>query len=383
MRYLFKDIPEELWRDYRWQIQNRIKDPQTLGKYLKLIPEEIEGFKKTSGKYPFAITPYYLSLINPEDPNDPIRLQAIPRSLEMDPVIQKDGDPNPFKEETLIPGLTHRYPDRVLMSVTTFCPVYCRHCMRKRIFEQGERSRTQSEILEMISYIKRTPSVREVILSGGEPFSISTEKLEFILRELRQIKHVEIIRIGTRMPVLAPQRFLDREVLDVLEKFQPIWISTHFNHPNEISDLSEEAVENILQTGTPVLNQTVLLKGVNDDPETILKLMRKLTAMKVKPQYLFHCDPVKGAMHFRTTLEKGLEIITYLRGKIGGYGIPTYAVDLPGGKGKVPILPEYFRKISENTYSFMTFTGDEVLYSIYEHSPQNPTGSPQRYSRSS
>ncbi len=383
MRYLFKDIPEELWRDYRWQIQNRIKDPQTLGKYLKLIPEEIEGFKKTSGKYPFAITPYYLSLINPEDPNDPIRLQAIPRSLEMDPVIQKDGDPNPFKEETLIPGLTHRYPDRVLMSVTTFCPVYCRHCMRKRIFEQGERSRTQSEILEMISYIKRTPSVREVILSGGEPFSISTEKLEFILRELRQIKHVEIIRIGTRMPVLAPQRFLDREVLDVLEKFQPIWISTHFNHPNEISDLSEEAVENILQTGTPVLNQTVLLKGVNDDPETILKLMRKLTAMKVKPQYLFHCDPVKGAMHFRTTLEKGLEIITYLRGKIGGYGIPTYAVDLPGGKGKVPILPEYFRKISESTYSFMTFTGDEVLYSIYEHSPQNPTGSPQRYSRSS
>ena len=383
MRYLFKDIPEELWRDYRWQIQNRIKDPQTLGKYLKLIPEEIEGFKKTSGKYPFAITPYYLSLINPEDPNDPIRLQAIPRSLEMDPVIQKDGDPNPFKEETLIPGLTHRYPDRVLMSVTTFCPVYCRHCMRKRIFEQGERSRTQSEILEMISYIKRTPSVREVILSGGEPFSISTEKLEFILRELRQIKHVEIIRIGTRMPVLAPQRFLDREVLDVLEKFQPIWISTHFNHPNEISDLSKEAVENILQTGTPVLNQTVLLKGVNDDPETILKLMRKLTAMKVKPQYLFHCDPVKGAMHFRTTLEKGLEIITYLRGKIGGYGIPTYAVDLPGGKGKVPILPEYFRKISENTYSFMTFTGDEVLYSIYEHSPQNPTGSPQRYPRSS
>ena len=383
MRYLFKDIPEELWRDYRWQIQNRIKDPQTLGKYLKLIPEEIEGFKKTSGKYPFAITPYYLSLINPEDPNDPIRLQAIPRSLEMDPVIQKDGDPNPFREETLIPGLTHRYPDRVLLSVTTFCPVYCRHCMRKRIFEEGERSRTRNEIIRMISYIKQTPSVREVILSGGEPFSLSTEKLEFILKEVRQIKQVEIIRIGTRMPVLAPQRFFDRQVLKILEKFQPIWISTHFNHPNEITDLSKEAVENILRTGTPVLNQTVLLKGVNDDPETILRLMRKLTAIKVKPQYLFHCDPVLGSMHFRTTLEKGLEIITYLRGKIGGYGIPTYAVDLPGGKGKVPILPEYFRKISDDTYSFVTFMGEEVLYSIYEHSSQIPSGSTQRHTRSS
>ena len=379
MRYFFNDVPEELWRDYRWQIQNRIKDAETIGKYLELLPEEIEGFRKTRGKYPFAITPYYLSLINPEDPNDPIRIQALPRSVEMDQQVQRDGDPNPFKEETLIPGLTHRYPDRVLMSLTTFCPVYCRHCMRKRIFEEGERSRTQNEILQMVTYIKQTPSVREVILSGGEPLSLSTKKLEFILREIRKIKHVEIIRIGTRMPVLVPQRFLDRELLEILERYQPIWISTHFNHPNEITNLSREAIDNILRSGTPVLNQTVLLKGVNDEPETILSLMRMLTTIKVKPQYLFHCDPVKGAMHFRTTLEKGLEIITYLRGKIGGYGIPTYAVDLPGGKGKVPILPEYFRKISKDTYSFLSFAGEEVLYSIYEHSSQTPAGSPQEH----
>ncbi len=375
MRDFFNNVPEELWLDYRWQIQHRIKDLKTIGKYLKLLPEEIEGFKETRGRYPFAITPYYLSLINPEDPEDPIRLQAIPRSVEMDPEAQRDGDPNPFREETILPGLTHRYPDRVLMSLTTFCPVYCRHCMRKRIFGDGERSRTQNEILQMLNYIKETPSIREVILSGGEPLSLSNRKLEFIFSEIRKIKHVEIIRIGTRMPVLTPQRFFDKNLLEILERYQPIWISTHFNHPNEVTELAQKAVDNILKTGTPVINQTVLLKGVNDHPETMLSLMKKLTTIKVKPQYIFHCDPIKGAMHFRTTLEKGLEIISYLRGKIGGYGIPTYAVDLPGGKGKVPILPEYFRRISGNTYSFTTFTGEKVLYSIYEHSSQTPAGS--------
>jgi len=374
MRNFFGHIPDNLWRDYRWQIQNRIKDPVELERFIRLLPEEVEGFKKTRRTFPFAITPYYLSLIDPEDPDDPIRLQAIPRSLEADPRIQRDGDPNPFKEEAFIPGLTHRYPDRVLLSVTTFCPVYCRHCMRKRIFEGGERSRTEREIEIMVDYIRKNEAVREVIISGGEPLSLSSAKLELILRKIREIDHVEIIRIGTRMPVLAPQRFFDKGLLDILTKYQPIWISTHFNHPREVTDLASEAIDNILKTGTPVLNQTVLLKGVNDSGEIILELMRKLTAIKVKPQYLFHCDPVKGAMHFRTTIEKGIQIMNYLRGKIGGYGIPTYALDLPGGKGKVQIFPETFRKISEGTYSFRSFDGEEVIYSIYEHSTETVGG---------
>ncbi len=339
MRYFFKDVPENLWRSYNWQIQNRIKSLEEIKKYINLLPEEEEGIKKTAGVYPFAITPYYLSLINPENPNDPIRLQAIPRAVEVDPKIQSFGEPDALKEEGDIPGLTHRYPDRVLLNVTTFCAVYCRHCMRKRIFSQGERARTKEEIDRMIQYI---------------------------LKRLREVKHVEIIRFGTRLPVLAPQRFYDDKLLDILEKYSPIWINTHFNHPNEITEYSAEAVERLLRRGIPVNNQTVLLKGVNDNPETMLKLFRELLKIKVKPQYLFHCDPIKGAVHFRTTVDKGLEIMRYLRGRISGFGIPTYAVDLPGGKGKVHLLPNYVVKREGNKFWFESFTGEVVEYEIEE-----------------
>ncbi len=366
MRYFFKDVPENLWRSYNWQIQNRIKSLEEIKKYINLLPEEEEGIKKTAGVYPFAITPYYLSLINPENPNDPIRLQAIPRAVEVDPKIQSFGEPDALKEEGDIPGLTHRYPDRVLLNVTTFCAVYCRHCMRKRIFSQGERARTKEEIDRMIHYIRKHEEIRDVLISGGEPLSLSNEKIEYILKRLREIKHVEIIRFGTRLPVLAPQRFYDDKLLDILEKYSPIWINTHFNHPNEITEYSAEAVERLLRRGIPVNNQTVLLKGVNDNPETMLKLFRELLKIKVKPQYLFHCDPIKGAVHFRTTVDKGLEIMRYLRGRISGFGIPTYAVDLPGGKGKVPLLPNYVVKREGNKFWFESFTGEVVEYEIEE-----------------
>lgn len=366
MRYFFKDVPENLWRSYNWQIQNRIKSLEEIKKYINLLPEEEEGIKKTAGVYPFAITPYYLSLINPENPNDPIRLQAIPRAVEVDPKIQSFGEPDALKEEGDIPGLTHRYPDRVLLNVTTFCAVYCRHCMRKRIFSQGERARTKEEIDRMIHYIRKHEEIRDVLISGGEPLSLSNEKIEYILKRLREVKHVEIIRFGTRLPVLAPQRFYDDKLLDILEKYSPIWVNTHFNHPNEITEYSAEAVERLLRRGIPVNNQTVLLKGVNDNPETMLKLFRELLKIKVKPQYLFHCDPIKGAVHFRTTVDKGLEIMRYLRGRISGFGIPTYAVDLPGGKGKVPLLPNYVVKREGNKFWFESFTGEVVEYEIEE-----------------
>ena len=360
------NVPEEVWRDYNWQIKNRIKTIGELQRYIRLTEDEVEGIKLTEGLYPMAITPYYLSLIDPEDPRDPVRLQAIPRRVEVDEKVQSAGEPDPFREEGEIPGLTHRYPDRVLMSITTFCAVYCRHCMRKRIFSHGERARTKEEIDRMVAYIKEHEEVRDVLISGGEPLSLSNEKIEYILSRLREIKHVEIVRFGTRLPVLAPQRFFDEKLLSILEKYSPIWINTHFNHPKEITGLSEEAVDRILRRGIPVNNQTVLLKGVNDNPQTMLELFRKLLRIKVKPQYLFHCDPVKGAVHFRTTVDKGLEIMRYLRGRISGMGIPTYAVDLPGGKGKVPLLPDYVVSRVGNVFTFESFEGDRVEYRIDE-----------------
>ncbi|WP_448584026.1 KamA family radical SAM protein [Thermocrinis sp.] len=362
----FRKVPKELWRDYHWQVQNRIKTKEELEKFIKLTREELEGIEKTKGIYPLAITPYYLSLIDPEDPEDPIRLQAIPRAVEVDERIQSYGEPDALREEGDIPGLTHRYPDRVLLQVTTFCAVYCRHCMRKRIFIQGERAINSEQLKSMLDYIKSHPEVREVLLSGGDPLTLSPEKLDLILSEIRKITHVEIIRIGTRLPVLAPQRFFDPKILDILEKYSPIWISTHFNHPKEITPEAQEAVENLLRRGIPVLNQTVLLKGVNDSPEVMLELMRKLIRIKVKPQYLFHCDPIKGTIHFRTSLEKGLEIMRYLRGRISGYAIPTYAVDLPEGKGKVPLLPEYLIESNGTKHTFLSWDGQQVEYDICE-----------------
>jgi lysine 2,3-aminomutase len=364
MRRFFQKVPEELWRDYNWQIKNRIKTVQTIERYIKLLPEEIQGIENTKGIYPLAITPYYFSLIDPDDPQDPIRLQCIPRAVEMDPKVQSMGEPDPFKEEGAIAGLTHRYPDRVLMSVTTFCAVYCRHCMRKRIFSQGERSRSMQELKNMIDYIRKHEEIRDVLISGGEPLSLSYKKLDYILSELRKIKHVEIIRFGTRLPVLAPQRFFDDRLLDLLEKYSPIWINTHFNHPKEITPESQEAIERLLRRGIPVNNQTVLLKGINDEPQTMLELFRGLLRIKVKPQYLFHCDPVKGAIHFRTSIDKGIEIMEYLRGRISGMGIPTYVVDLPGGKGKVPITPQYVMEREGDRFVFRSPFGDSVEYEV-------------------
>ncbi|MFN3870457.1 MAG: KamA family radical SAM protein [Aquificaceae bacterium] len=364
MRSFFSHIPKELWRSYQWQIQNRIKTKEELKRFIKLTKEEEEGIDRTLGKYPMAITPYYLSLMDPEDPKDPIRLQAIPRAVEVDERVQAHGEEDPFKEEGEIPGLTHRYPDRVLFTLTSFCAVYCRHCMRKRIFQEGERARTKEEIDQFLDYLRRHEEVKEVLLSGGEPLSVSKEKLQYVLSKIREIPHVEIIRIGTRLPVLAPQRFFDEDLLDLLERYSPIWINTHFNHPKEITQESAEAIEKLLRRGIPVNNQAVLLKGINDDPETMLKLMRSLLRIKVRPVYLFHCDPVKGAVHFRTDIKKGVEIMEYLRGRLSGMGIPTYALDLPGGKGKVPISPNYLLHQEGNKYTFRSPFGGLVEYYV-------------------
>ncbi len=351
---------------YSYQIRNRIRDKDALRAFLRLTPEEERGIDRTRGRYPLAVTPYYLSLMDPEDPEDPIRRQAIPREEEVDEEIQSAGEADPLGEEGDIPGLTHRYPDRVLLVLTSFCAVYCRHCMRKRILAEEEGGRTREEIESMIQYVREREWIREVLISGGDPLTLSVEKLEHVLRELRKLKHVEVIRIGTRLPVTAPQRFFDSELLDTLERYAPVWVSTHFNHPREVTELSEMAVDRLLRRGIPVVNQTVLLRGVNDDPRTMLSLLRSLLRIKVKPQYLFHCDPVKGVMHFRTTIDKGLRVMEFLRGRLSGMGIPTYAVDLPGGKGKVPLLPNYMLERRGNTFLFRSPWGEPVEYTVDE-----------------
>ncbi len=363
MRKIFKDIDESLWNSWKWQLQNRITNVYELQKHIKLSEEEKIAIEKVDPIYPFSVTPYYLSLVNDEDQNDPIKAQIIPKLEEIDEEAQKEADDNPFNEESKIPGLTHRYKDRVLLSVISFCGVYCRHCMRKRIFKESQRARTKEELDIMFDYIKDHKEIKDVLISGGEPLNLDNEKIEYILKNLRKISHVEIIRFGTRAPVTLPQRLYDKDLLKLFEKYSPIWVNTHFNHPNEITEESAKAIDNILKSGTPVNNQTVLLKGINDDKDIILSLMRKLLQIKVKPQYLFYCDPVKGAIHFRTPLEKGLEIIDYLRGKISGMGIPTYAIDLPGGKGKVPLLKPYYKK-GKDFYTFKDFSGNEVEYKI-------------------
>ncbi len=351
------------WNDWRWQLRNRIKTPEGLKNYFKnLTEDELKGLEHAAARYPIAVTPYYLSLADRENPECPIRKQIVPRYAEVDPSVQTYCDPNALAEEEKIPHLTHRYPDRALLTVTTMCPVYCRHCMRKRKVGKPERAITEEEFKKAYDYIRRTPRIKEVLISGGDPLVLNTGRLAYFVEKLKGIEHIEVIRIGTRTPVILPQRFFDDELLRFLEKNSPLWVVTHFNHPKEITEEVKLAVRNILKTGNPVLNQTVLLKGINDDAKTLEELFRKLIAIGIKPYYLFHCDPIEGVVHFRTSLKEGLKIVARLRGRLSGLAQPTYAVDLPGGKGKVPLCPHYYLKSEGRKHYFRNYEGEVVVY---------------------
>ncbi|NPB05531.1 MAG: KamA family radical SAM protein [Aquificae bacterium] len=353
------------WDDWRWQLRNRVKTPEGLRAYFKNLTEDEErGLELAARQFPVAVTPYYLSLADAEDPECPVRKQVVPRYSEVDPSVQVNCDPNALEEETEVPHLTHRYPDRVLITVTTMCPVYCRHCMRKRKVGKPERAISEEEFRRIWDYLKKNDRVREVLISGGDPLVLSNERLAHYLRELKKIDHLEVFRIGTRTPVILPQRFYDEDLLKVLEEFSPLWVVTHFNHPKELTEEAKKAIRAILKTGNPVLNQTVLLKGVNDDASTLEKLFRSLVKVGVKPYYLFHCDPIFGTVHFRTSIEDGLKIVARLRGRLSGLAQPTYAVDLPGGKGKVPLQPRYLLKKEGNRYYFRNYEGEVVAYDL-------------------
>jgi lysine 2,3-aminomutase len=352
------------WKDWKWQLRNSIKDISTFEKLTGIIFEKNERklLEKTIAKYPLSITPYYLSLIDVKDyKNDPFFIQSFPSPLEL--VVEKYEMVDPLSEEkdSPVPGLIHRYPDRVLFYISNTCSMYCRHCTRKRKVGDKDSIPTKDEILKGIEYIKKTPVVRDVLLSGGDPFMLSDDYLDWILTELRKIPHVEVIRIGTRMPVVLPYRITD-ELVAVLKKHHPLWINTHFNHPRAITDSSRESLRKLADAGIPLGNQSVLLAGVNDCPRIMKKLVQKLVQNRVRPYYMYQCDLSEGLSHFRTPVGKGIEIMESLIGHTSGFAVPTYVIDAPGGGGKIPIMPTYLISWSTNKVVLRNYEGVITTY---------------------
>lgn len=337
---LFRNVSDENWNDWRWQFRNRILTVEQLAGYIPLSAKDQEQLSLVTTKFPISITPHYLCLINADDADDPIRKQAVPSFKELAFAGIGVEDPLEEKMDAVVPGLVHRYPDRVLMVMTNLCPMLCRHCTRKREWRSGGWVRTNDEIGAMLDYIRNNRNVRDVIISGGDPLTLSTRRLEEVISSLRKISHVEIIRIGTRFPVVLPQR-IDNELCSMLSKYGPIWLNTHFNHPREITAESARACDRLLRCGVPVNNQSVLLKGVNDTVEVHTKLCQGLLKIKVRPYYLYQCDEVQGTEHLRTSIDTGIKIIDGMRGHTSGLAIPTFVIDLPAGGGKAPLQPNY------------------------------------------
>ncbi len=336
----FGHVSDECWNDWKWHFRNRIGSVDELIRHIPLSAKDQEQIRLVTTKYPLSVTPYYFSLIDWANPDDPVRIQAVPSFKEIGLAGMGMEDPLDEKGHSPVPGLVHRYPDRVLMVLTDICPMLCRHCTRKREWRHGGWVHSAEEIERMLDYIRRTEAVRDVIISGGDPLTLSTRRLEEVLAGLRQIEHVEMIRIGTRFPVVLPQR-IDDELCSMLSKYGPIWLNTHFNHPREVTPEAAQACDRLLRAGVPVNNQSVLLRGVNDSVETQLKLCHELLRIKVRPYYLFQCDEVQGTEHLRTPVEAGIKIIEGMRGHTSGLAVPAFVIDLPQGGGKVPVQPNY------------------------------------------
>ncbi len=360
-KQLFPEVTDEQWNDWKWQVKNRIETLEDLKKYVKLTAEEEEGVRKTLSTLRMAITPYYLSLIDPNAPHDPVRRQCIPTALETHQAAADLLDPLHEDEDSPTPGLTHRYPDRVLFLITDMCSMYCRHCTRRRFAGQTDNECGPDRIEKALEYIEKTPTVRDVLLSGGDALMVSDKKLEYIISRLRQIPHVEIVRLGTRTPVVCPQR-ITPELCDMLKKYHPVWINTHFNHPNEVTAESRRACEMLANAGIPLGNQSVLLRGVNDCVHVMKNLVHELVKMRVRPYYIYQCDLSMGLEHFRTPVSKGIEIIEGLRGHTSGFCIPTFVVDAPGGGGKTPVMPQYVISQAPGKVVLRNFEGVITTY---------------------
>lgn len=361
MKRFFKGVTEREWYDWQWQIRSRITSVEDLQRIINLRREEKEGIRKVLGKYRMAITPYYASLMDMDSPLCPIRMQAVPTIYETHKSRADLHDPLAEDRDMVAPNLVHRYPDRVLLLVTDQCSMYCRFCTRRRLVGQVDMPRKIEELKKAFDYIKRNRKVRDVVISGGDPLTTSDEHIEYILKEIRSIRHVEIIRIGSRAPVVLPMRITDN-LIKILKRYQPIYFNTHFNHPEEITEESTAACERLSDGGIIVSNQSVLLRRINSSYIVMKKLCHKLLQIRVRPYYIFQCDLSEGIEHFRTPVSKGFEIIERMRGHTSGLAVPTLVVDMPGGGGKVPIFPNYLISMSEKATVFRNYKGFISVY---------------------
>ena len=365
---LWRDVSEKEWNDWHWQVRNRITTVEQLSSVIKITQSEQTGIRECLKHLRMAITPYYASLIETQNPRCPIRRQAVPTEKELMIDHWDMVDPLSEDEDSPVKGITHRYPDRVLFLVTDQCSMYCRHCTRRRFAGQLDKPLRRDQIDNAIEYIRETPEVRDVLLSGGDPLLLGDEVLEYILKKLRMIKHVEIIRIGTRTPVVLPQR-ITPELCALLKKYHPIWLNTHFNHPKEITSESSKACEMLSDAGVPLGNQSVLLRGINDSPYIMTELVHRLVEIRVRPYYIYQCDLSHGIGHFRTSIRKGIAIMEALIGNTSGFCVPVFVVDAPGGGGKIRVMPQYNISESDRVYVLRNYEGVITTY----HEPEDTT----------
>ena len=371
---LWQHVPEAEWKDWTWQLKNRLTTVEQLEQYMTLTPEEKAGCAFASHKLALAITPYFFNLIDRSSPDCPIRRQVVPRIEETVVSEEEMLDSLGEDEHSPIPGLVHRYPDRVLFLVTDRCAAYCRYCTRSRLVSNAQDYNFHPEFERGLRYIEAHTEVRDVLLSGGDPLLLSDKKIEHLLSRLRAIPHVEFIRIGSRIPVFLPQR-ITPELCAVFRKYGPIWMSIHVNHPKECTAELRSACEQLSFAGVPLGNQSVLLRGVNDDAEVMKALVHRLLRMRVRPYYLYQMDLITGGSHFRVDVRKGLEIIQALRGHTTGYAVPQYVIDAPGGGGKVPINPDYVEKITDDEVVFRNYEGRVFRYPL-KSTPQRRNDAP-------
>jgi lysine 2,3-aminomutase len=360
---LWHDVDDEDWNNWSWQLRNRITSLSQLEEYLELTDEEREGCRLANSKLSMAITPFFFNLIDRENANCPIRLQVIPRVEEMTTSPEEMLDPVGEDEHSPVAGIVHRYPDRVLFLVTDRCASYCRYCTRSRMVSNAQDYNFHPALEDGLSYIEQNGSIRDVLLSGGDPLLLSDRKLDYLLDRLRKIPHVEFVRIGSRIPVFLPQR-ITPQLSEIFRRHGPVWMSIHVNHPKECTVELKNACEQLAFSGVPLGNQSVLLRGVNDDLMVMKSLVHRLLMMRVRPYYLYQCDLITGSSHLRSSISTGLDIIRGLRGHTTGYCVPQFVIDAPGGGGKVPINPDYIDQVSENEIIFKNFQGKTYRYPL-------------------
>ncbi|MCB2193024.1 MAG: KamA family radical SAM protein [Deltaproteobacteria bacterium] len=362
-RRFFPGLTATQWNDWRWQVRNRVTSLGGLARFMRLNPAEERAFSGFSGKLPLGITPYYLSLMDLDDPEDPLRRTMVPTWYEAVVNPGESSDPLGEEHDMAAPGLVHRYPDRVLFLATGFCSAYCRYCTRSRMVGGASHgmAHSKAQMEQAIAYIEATPTVRDVLISGGDPLTMADDRLEWLLSRLRRIPHVQMLRIGTKTPAVLPQR-ITKDLVKRLKKYHPLFMSLHFTHPAELTPEAARACARLADAGIPLGSQTVLLAGVNDSVPVMRRLMQGLLQIRVRPYYLYQCDPIAGSGHFRTPVSKGLEMIQGLRGHTSGYAVPTFVIDAPGGGGKVALYPESMVGREGGNLLLKNYAGENYAY---------------------